>query len=91
MKYLVGLIVFSGIGSFLITDTLDFYQDWRRGDRSSKLLSAFLRLLVLAGLTSVGYGVASETFRQPNDRIVFLVLGVIGACLAHLAARKLKR
>lgn len=82
MQYFVGLVVFSGIGSFLISDTIDFGRELR-SNSSQRLYSDFFRLLVLGGMALIGYKVASKTFHQPNDWIVFLVVGVIGAFLTH--------
>jgi F0F1-type ATP synthase assembly protein I len=79
MQYFAGLVVFSGIGSFLISDTIDFGRELRKSNSSLRLYLDFLRLLVLGGMALIGYTVAAETFHQPKDWIVFLVIGVIGA------------
>ena len=84
MKYLAGLVVFSGIGSFLISDTIDFGRELRRSNNKSNLYLDFFRLLVLGGMALIGYMAASETFRKPNDRIIFLVIGIIGAFLIYI-------
>jgi hypothetical protein len=62
MQYLVGLVVFSGIGSFLISDTIDFWREFRKSDSRSQLGVDFLRLAVLAGMASIGYWVATDTY-----------------------------
>ncbi|MBE9181981.1 hypothetical protein IQ268_25770 [Oculatella sp. LEGE 06141] len=87
MQYFAGLVVFAGIGSFLITDTIVFYQDWKRRDRSGFSYVDLIRLLFLAAMTAVGYRVASGTFQAPNDWIRFLAVGLIGAVSAHLIAQ----
>jgi len=83
MQYFAGLVVFLGIGSFLISDTIDFGRELRKSNNPRRLYLDFFRLLVLAGMALIGYLVAKETFHQPNDWIVFLVIGVIGAFLIH--------
>jgi hypothetical protein len=77
MQYFAGLVVFSGIGSFLISDTIDFGRELRKSNSSLRLYLDFLRLLVLGGMALIGYTVAAESFHQPNDWIVFLVIGVL--------------
>lgn len=84
MQYFAGLLVFSGIGSFLISDAIDFGRELRKSNSPHRLYLDFFRLLVLGGMALIGYMVASETFHQPNDWIVFLVIGVIGAFSIHL-------
>jgi len=84
MRYVVGLLVFSGIGSFLISDTITFWRDLRKSNRYSHLLFDFFRLLILASMALIGYAVASRTFQKPNDWIIFLLIGVIGAFLTHI-------
>lgn len=79
MKYLVGLLVFSCIGSFLISDTIDFGRALRKSNSFSHLYLDFFRLLVLGGMASIGYMLARETFQKDNDWIVFLIIGTIGA------------
>ncbi|MBD1806857.1 hypothetical protein H6F98_15530 [Microcoleus sp. FACHB-SPT15] len=91
MKYLVGLIVFSGIGSFLISDTIDFWRELRRSDSRSQLGMDFLRLAVLAGMASIGYWVATDTFHKPSDGIVFLVIGIVGAFSTHIISSSLRK
>ena len=83
MQYFAGLVVFSGIGSFLISDTIDFTRELRKSNSPRRLYLDFFRLLVLGGMALIGYMVAKETFDQPNDWIVFLVIGVIGAFSTH--------
>ena len=84
MQYLVGLVVFSGIGSFLISDTIDFWREFRKSDSRSQLGVDFLRLAVLAGMASIGYWVATDTFHKPSDGIVFLMSGIVGAFSTHI-------
>ncbi|MBD2003589.1 MULTISPECIES: hypothetical protein [Cyanophyceae] len=84
MKYLVGLVVFSAIGYFLIVDTTTFYRQFKISNQHNQLLADFGRLLILGVMAGIGYKVASETFQQPNDWIVFLVKGIIGALLIRL-------
>ncbi len=83
MQYFAGLVVFSGIGSFLISDTIDLGRELRKSNSLPHLYLDFFRLLVLGGMASIGYMVAAKTFNQPHDWIVFLVIGVIGAFLTH--------
>ena len=84
MKYLVGLLVFSSIGSFMISDTIDFARELRKSNNFSNLYSDFFRLLVLGGMALIGYMFAKETFQKNNDWIVFLVIGIIGAFVIHI-------
>jgi len=83
MQYFAGLVVFLGIGSFLISDTIDFARELGKSNNPRRLYLDFFRLLVLGGMALIGYLAAKETFYQPNDWIVFLVIGVIGAFLIH--------
>lgn len=83
MRYLAGLLVFSGIGSFLISDTIDFARELRKSSSPRQLFLDFFRLIVLGAIALIGYMVASKTFHQPNDWLVFLAIGVIGALLIH--------
>ncbi len=84
MQYLVGLVVFSSIGYFLIVDTTNFYRDLRISNNRNQLIVDFGRLLLLGAMAGIGYKVASETFQRPNDWIIFLVKGIIGAFLIRL-------
>lgn len=84
MQYFAGLVVFSSIGSFLISDTIDFGRELRKSNSSLHLYLDFFRLVVLGGMALVGYMVAKETFHQHNDWIIFLVIGVIGAFSIHI-------
>lgn len=86
MKYLAGLLVFSGIGSFIISDTIAFWRELERRNSQTPLYLDFFRLLVLGVMAGIGYMVASETFQQPNDWIIFLVIGIVGAILLHIIA-----
>ena len=88
MQYLAGLIVFAGVGSFLITDAIDFWQDLQRRDRSKRWYVDLLRLVLLAGITIIGYQVASETFRKSQDQRIFLAIGLVGAVTAHLITQR---
>ncbi len=90
MRYLAGLLVFSGIGSFLISDTIDFGRELRNNN-FSRLYFDLFRLLVLGGMTVIGYIVAKETFQKPNDWIIFLVIGVIGAFSTHILVEVKRR
>lgn len=78
-KYFVGLVVFSGIGSFLIVDLIDFGQELRKNPRQSHLYLDFLRLVVLALMAAIGFFLAKETFTKSNDWIIFLVVGAIAS------------
>ena len=84
MQYFAGLVVFSGIGSFLISDTIDFGRKLKKSNSPPSLYLDFLRLLGLGGMALIGYMVAKETFHQPNDWIVFLGIGVGGAFLIYI-------
>lgn len=84
MKYLAGLLVFSGIGSFLISDTIAFWRELERRNSPRSLYLDFFRLLVLGVMAGIGYMVASETFQQPNDWITFLISGISGAVLIQI-------
>lgn len=88
MRYLAGLLVFSGIGSFLISDTIDFGRELRKNNSRSHLYLDFFRLLILGGTALIGYIVAKETFHKPNDWIVFLVIGTIGAFSTYILGVK---
>jgi hypothetical protein len=90
MKYLVGLVVFSGIGSFLISDTMDFWRELRKSHSRRFVEVDFFRLLVLAGMAGIGYWAASETFHKPGDGIVFLVIGITGAFSIHILCSSLR-
>lgn len=89
MKYAVGLLIFSAIGSFVIADTITFWRDFRKTNSPSHLYVDFFRLVVLGGMASVGYLLASETFHQPNDQIIFLFLGIVGALLIRVLSHRL--
>ena len=84
MKYLVGLVVFSAIGYFLIVDATNFYRQLKINNQRNQLIVDFGRLLILGAMAGIGYKVASETFQQPNDWIVFLAKDIIGAFLIRL-------
>ena len=89
-QYLAGLIVFAGVGSFLITDTIDFCRDLQRRDRRSRWYVDLLRLLFLAGITIIGHQVASKTFRSSQDQLTFLAIGLIGSVSAYFATQRIK-
>lgn len=82
MRYFVGLVVFSGIGAFLIADTIDFYRELK--NNPPNLSSDLFRLLILGGMTAIGYLVATKTFHQSTDWLVFLVIGIIAAFLIYI-------
>ncbi len=84
MQYLVGLIVFSSIAYFLIVDITKFYNELKISINRNQLIVDFGRLLILAAMAGIGYKVASETFQQPNDSIIFLTRGIIIAFLIRL-------
>lgn len=84
MKYIVCLVVFSTIGSFFIADTITFWRDFRKGNSLKSLYLDFFRLLVLASMASIGYVFASQTFHQPNDGLIFLAIGIMGAFLIRI-------
>ena len=78
IKYFIGLVIFSSIGSFLIVDA----TSWARviGKTNNRLLFVdFLRLVVLAGMAAIGFLLAKETFAKPNDGIIFLGVGAIAS------------
>lgn len=78
IKYLVGLAIFSSIGSFLIVDATSLARVI--GKTNNRLLFVdFLRLVVLAGMAAIGFFLAKETFAKPNDGIVFLGVGAIAS------------
>ncbi len=78
IKYFVGLVIFSSIGSFLIVDAIAFFK--LLGKTNNRFLfSDFLRLVVLAGMAAIGFLLAKETFVKPNDGIVFLSMGAIAS------------
>jgi len=81
MQYWVGLIVFAAIGSFVVADAISLWKSWRKGTPLNRLYGDILRLIPIAGLATVGYLVASETFTRPYDGIVFLL---IGTCTAFI-------
>lgn len=83
MRYFVGLVVFSGIGAFLITDTIDCYRELRKNNPHNLYFDLF-RLLLLGGMSAIGYLVAAKTFHQATDSIVFLVIGIVGAFLIYI-------
>ena len=87
MQYLVGLLIFSSIGSFLISDTIDFIRELRKSNNFRHLSLDFLRLVVLGAMALIGYMFASRTFHQSNDWLVFLVIGIIGALLIYTLGR----
>lgn len=86
MRYFAGLVVFSGIGAFLIADTIDFYRELRNNPHN--FYSDLFRLLILGGMTAIGYLVAAKTFHQSTDWIVFLVIGIITAFLIYIIKLK---
>lgn len=83
MRYFAGLIVFSGIGAFLIADTIDFYRELRKNHPHNLYFDLF-RLLILGGMAAIGYLVAAKTFHQSTDWIVFLGIGIIAAFLIYI-------
>lgn len=87
MRYFAGLVVFSGIGAFLIADSFDFYRELRKNN-ADNLYFDLLRLLILGGMTAIGYLVAAKTFYQSTDWIVFLVVGIIVAFLIYILKLK---
>jgi hypothetical protein len=84
MQYLVSLVVFASIGSFIITDTTVFWKRLSQNERASSLWLDFARILLLVGLASIGYLVGSETFQKPGDQIFFLVTGALAAVLINI-------
>lgn len=78
MKYIVGLVIFSSIGSFVIVDTIDLVREI--GNTNNRVLFLdFLRLVVIAGMAAVGFLLAKETFTRPNDGVIFLAVGAIAS------------
>lgn len=78
IKYFVGLVIFSSIGSFLIVDAIALFKLLGKTN-NSVLFSDFLRLVVLAGMAAIGFMLAKETFVKYNDGIVFLGIGAIAS------------
>ena len=78
IKYFIGLVIFSSIGSFLIVDATAFFKVIGKVN-NFVLFSDFLRLVVLAGMAAIGFMLAKETFVKPNDGIVFLGIGAIAS------------
>ena len=88
IKYFIGLVIFSSIGSFLIVDAIAFFKLLGKTN-NSVLFSDFLRLVVLAGMAAIGFLLAKETFVKPNDGIVFLGIGAIASIALY--ALEIKR
>ncbi len=84
MYYVVVLVVFSEIVYFYIVDKTNIYIELKINNQRNQLIVDFGRLLILGAMAGIGYKVASETFQQPNDWIVFLVKGISGAFLIRL-------
>ncbi|MBD2538689.1 hypothetical protein H6G60_07720 [Coleofasciculus sp. FACHB-SPT36] len=80
----MGLVVFSSIGYFLIVDTTNLLREIRTSNNRNQLIVDFGRLVILGAMAGIGYKAASETFQRPNDWIIFLVKGIIGAFLIRL-------
>ena len=78
IKYFIGLVIFSSIGSFLIVDAIAFFKVIGKIN-NSVLFSDFLRLIVLAGMAAIGFMLAKETFVKSNDGIIFLAVGAIAS------------
>lgn len=78
IKYFVGLVIFSSIGSFLIVDVIAFFKLLGKTN-NPVLFSDFLRLVVLAGMAAIGFMLAKETFVKPRDGIIFLIVGAIAS------------
>ncbi len=78
IKYFVGLVIFSSIGSFLIVDAKSLFKEIGQTN-NRRLFSDFLRLVVLAGMAAIGLMLARETFAKPNDGIIFLGVGAIAS------------
>lgn len=82
MKYIVGLVIFSSIGSFVIVDAIDLAKEI--GKTNNRLLFLeFLRLVVIAGMAAVGFLLAQETFTRPNDDLIFLAIGAIASLVIY--------
>ncbi len=78
IKYFVGLVIFSSIGSFLIVDTIALFKVISRAN-NLLWISDLLRLVVLAAMAAIGFLLAKETFATPNDKIIFLCIGAIAS------------
>ncbi len=90
IKYFVGLVIFSSIGSFLIVDATSFAR--LIGKTNNHLLFVdFLRLVILAGMAAIGFLLAKETFTKPNDGIVFLVVGAIASIAIYALGIKRRK
>ena len=91
IKYFIGLVIFSSIGSFLIVDATAFFKVIGKVN-NFVLFSDFLRLVVLAGMAAIGFLHAKETFVKPNDGIGFLVVGAIASFILYaLGIKRRKR
>lgn len=90
IKYFVGLVIFSSIGSFLVVDAKAFTKIIGKTN-NRQLVSDFLRLIALAGMAAIGYLLAKETFIKPNDGIIFLVIGAIAAFVIYALGIKRRR
>lgn len=82
MKYIVGLIIFSSIGSFVIVDGIDLFREIGRTNNRLLFLE-FLRLIFIAAMAAVGFLLAKETFVKPNDGLIFLAIGAIAAFVIY--------
>lgn len=88
MKYIVGLVIFSSIGSFLIVDTIDLVREIGKTNNRVLFLD-FLRLVVIAGMAAVGFLLAKETFTRPKDDLIFLAIGAIASlCIYALGIKR---
>ncbi|KJH71381.1 hypothetical protein [Aliterella atlantica] len=82
MKYIVGLIIFSSIGSFVIVDAIALSKEIGKTN-NRYLFVECLRLVVIAAMAAVGFLLAQETFTQPNDGLLFLAIGAIAAFVIY--------
>lgn len=82
MKYIVGLIIFSSIGSFVIVDAIALTKEIGKTN-NRYLFVELLRLVVIAGMAAVGFLLAQEDFTKPNDGLIFLAIGAIASFVIY--------
>lgn len=82
MKYIVGLIIFSSIGSFVIVDAIALSKEIGRTN-NRYLFVECLRLVFIAAMAVVGFLLAKEDFTKPNDGLIFLAIGAIASFVIY--------
>ena len=88
MIYIVGLIVFSAIASFAISDSIALWKDLKTRKSLRDWLVDISRLLIVAAMAGVGYFAASTRFQTPRDGIAFLAIGLMAAVGIYLLSAK---